>query len=302
MLGWWRRLLTVLATAATLVLGTAAAAHAGWGDPVNCTTDPTNPACVIVITDPGGGNDGGGGGTSGCHDYKDRLIPCFIDGKGWWGGDGCYYQRATGNDLQLAELLGGTVPPPGFWYVGTCGDPLTNWWPGGLTKYRVYGPNPGVDLLAQEAVKRLTLPAPQIHVNPDAATSQVVFVPTWLWVEPATFTSRSATASLAGLSVTAVAKPTKVTWSTGDGDNTVTCGGGGTAWVRGTDPAAASPDCGHTYTTTSSAQADGKFTLRATITWEISWSGGGQTGNEPALTSTSAVQVRVAETSVVNTR
>lgn len=300
MLGRSRRFLTVAGVAIALLLGSAVSAHADLGDPVNCITDPTNPACVIVITTPGGGS-GGGGGTSGCHDWKDRLIPCFIAGKGWWGGDGCYYQRAEGNDLQFAELLGGPVPPPAYWYVGACGDPLTNWWPAGLTKYRVYGPNPGVDLLAQEAVKRLTLPAPQIHANPDAGASQVVFVPTWLWVDPGTFTSRSATASLGGLSVTAVAKPTKVTWTTGDGV-TVTCRGGGTPWSPGNDPAAASPDCGHTYSTPSRTESDGKFTLRATITWEISWSGGGQTGVEPALTSTSSVQVRVAESSVVNTR
>jgi hypothetical protein len=301
MLGWWRRLIITGVVLAALLLGSAAAAYADLGDPVNCVVDPTNPACVIVITDPGGGIEGATGGTSGCHDSHGRLIPCFLDGKGWWGGDGCYYQRAMGDDLELAELLGGKVTPPGYWYVGACGDPLTNWWPAGFTRYAVFGPDPGIDLLAHEAIKRLRLPAPQIHASPDAGASQVVFVPTWLWVEPGTFTQRSATASLGGLSVTAVAKPIKASWETGDGA-TVICRGGGTAWVPGTDPAAVSPDCGHTYTTTSRSQSGGKYTLRATITWDISWSGGGQTGAEPALTSTSSVQVLVSEASAVTTR
>ncbi|ROO52719.1 hypothetical protein EDC02_7660 [Micromonospora sp. Llam0] len=299
MLGWGRRLIAAGIAAAAVVFGSAAAAQASWGDPVNCVTDPTNPACVITITDPGGSSSGGGSGTSGCHDSSGRLVPCFVEGKGWWGGDGCYYQHATGDDLAFAEALGGPVPPPAYWYLGTCGDPIDDWWPSGYTRFSVFGPNIGIELLAAEAVKRLTLPAPQIGVNPDAG-AQMVFVPTWLWVEPATFTSRSATASLGGLSVTAVATPARVTWTTGDGTS-VMCGRG-TPWTPGGDPAAESPDCGHTYTTTSHSQAGGIFTVRATVTWDISWSGGGQTGTEPALTSTSIVQVRVAESSVVNTQ
>jgi hypothetical protein len=226
-------------------------------------------------------------------------VPCYIDGKGWLGDSYCYYKRAEGAELAAAEALGGKVSPPAYWYVGSCGDPITNFWPPALVTYRVYDVNPGVTLLAQEAIRHLNLPAPQIQLSPSLPAPQVVYVPTWLWIEPGAYTARSATASLAGLSVTAVGTPTKVTWSTGDGAS-VTCARG-TAWTAGTDPAAASPDCGHTYTQASRGEPGGDYTVRATITWRVTWSGGGASGVEPALTSTSSVQVRVLESAAVNT-
>jgi hypothetical protein len=164
--------------------------------------------------------------------------------------------------------------------------------------FRVYGTSPGVTLLAQQAVRYLNLAPPQIRLNPGLSAPQVAYVPTWLWIDPAEFTVRSATASLVGLSVTAVATPTRVVWSTGDGA-VVDCGAG-TAWTAGSDASAASPDCGHTYTTASRGSPSGTFTLRATITWQVTWSGGGASGVEPALTSTSTVQVRVVEAAAVN--
>ncbi len=303
-----RRILTVGGVAAALLLGNAVAARADFGDPVNCVADPTNPACVIQIGTPGGPGDGGSSGTAGCHDWKGRAIPCYIPGKGWLGEGNCYFQRATGTDVALAETLGGKLNPPEYWYTGACGDPITNFWPAGLTVLRAYDTAPGITLLAQEAVRHLKLPAPQIRLNPDSSPKdptappvpQVVFVPTWLWIDSAVWAPRSATASLAGLSVTAVGTPTKVAWSTGD-RHTTTCGQG-TAWTPSADPKAASPDCGHVYSTPSRTADGGKYTVTATITWRVTWSGGGVTGTEPALTSTASVQVAVVEASAVNTR
>jgi hypothetical protein len=282
-----------------MVCSSAVAAAAGLGDPVNCTQNPTNPACVIQIGTPGGSGGGGAGGSSACHDGKGRVIPCYIPGKGWLGEMGCYFQRATGIDLALAEALGGKVDPPAHWYTGACGDPIANWWPTSFTVLRAYGLDPGLTLLAQEAVRHLQLPAPQIRLNPGPPAPQVVFVRTWLWVDSAVWAPRSATARLAGLSVTAVGTPTKVTWSTGDGGTTV-CGRG-TPWRAGTDPTKPSPDCGHTYTSPSREASGGKYTVTATITWQVTWSGGGTSGTEPALTSTASVPVPVIESAAVNT-
>ncbi len=295
-----RRLIVVGGVAAVLLLGNAVGARADFGDPVNCTQDPTNPACVIQIGTPGGSAGGGSNSSSGCHNYQGQAIPCYIPGKGWLGESYCYWQRATGNDLQLAELLGGKVNPPAYWYVGTCGDPITNFWPPGLTLLRAYDAEPGIQLLVQEAIKHLNLPAPQIRLNPAPPAPQVVYVPTWLWIDRSVWAPRSATASLAGLSVTAVGTPTKVTWSTGDG-GTKECGRG-TPWTAGTDPNKASPDCGHTYTTPSRDASGGKYTITATITWQVTWTGGGTSGTEPALTSTASVQVPVIESAAVNTK
>jgi len=282
-------------------------AQAGLGDPVNCVANPTNPACLIRIGDPGAPRGGGGGGSSGCRNEQGQAVPCFIPGKGWYGGDGCWYKRAEGIDLGAAEALGGKVTPPEYWYIGSCGDPITNFWPATLVRLRVFGVDPGVELLAQEAIRHLRLPPPQIRLNPDSSAEpggqqvpQVVFVPTWMWVDPVVWAPRSATASIAGLSVTAVGTPTKVMWSTGD-KHTITCGRG-TAWTPGTDPSVASPDCGHVYSEPSRNAMGGKYSVTATITWRVTWSGGGASGTEPALTSTASVPVQVVEASAVNTR
>jgi hypothetical protein len=294
-----RRPGVMVSVAAILVVVVAGSARADINDPVNCITDPTNPACVIDISRPGGTSGGGAGGSSGCHNGQGQAIPCNIPGKGWYGGDGCWYKRAEGTDLGAAEALGGKVDAPAYWYVGSCGDPITNFWPAGFIRFSVFAANPGIELLAQEAVKHLTLPPPQIRLNPESGVPQVVYVPTWMWVDQGVWAAQSATASLAGLSVTAVGTPTKVTWSTGDGDSQ-TCGKG-TPWRPGTNPASASPDCGHTYAVASRGAGGGKYTVTATITWRITWSGGGSSGTEPDLASTASVAVQVVEASAVNT-
>ena len=294
------RLITVGSVAVALLLSNAVTARADFGDPVNCTADPTNPACVIQIGTPSGSKGGGGSSSSGCHNSLGEAIPCYIEGKGWLGESYCYWQKATGDDLEAAEAFGGKAQPPGYWYVGSCGDPISNFWPPNLVLYRIYAREPGIELLVQEAIKHLNLLAPRIRLNPAPPAPQVVFVPTWLWIDDAVWASRSATASLAGLSVTAVGTPTTVTWSTGDGGSR-TCGKG-TPWTPGTNPASASPDCGHTYTSPSRGSAGGTYTVTATITWRITWSGGGTSGSEPDLTSTASVPVQVVEASAVNTK
>jgi hypothetical protein len=51
-------------------------------------------------------------------------------------------------------------------------------------------------VLAQTARRYLRLPPPGIQASPDVAADQIVNVPTWLWVDPATWGPRSATASV----------------------------------------------------------------------------------------------------------
>jgi hypothetical protein len=87
---------------------------------------------------------------------------------------------------------------------------------------------------------------------------------------------------------------------TADGDM-FTCGKG-PAWTPGADPKAASPDCGQVYSGPSRTVSGGRCTVTATITWQVTWSGGGATGTEPALTSTASVPVAVVESAAVNTR
>jgi hypothetical protein len=161
-----------------------------------------------------------------------------------------------------------------------------------VTKFRKFssasggGQDPAT--LAASAVKELRLPLPAIRVNPAPPAAQLVYLPTWLWVDAESWGALSATASVPSLSVTATATPIRLVISTGDGA-TVSCTGPGTAWATGRDPDTASPDCGHTYL------QPGSHAVTATVTWRVSWVGGGQTGTVPDLTTTSTITLTVIE-------
>ncbi|SRR6266536_1032306 len=79
-----------------------------------------------------------------------------------------------------------------------------------------------------------------------------------------------------------------------------------TARLRADEQAGRPPlsdaDCGHVNSDLSRTVSGGRYTVTATITWQVTWSGGGATGTEPALTSTASVQVAVVESAAVNTR
>jgi hypothetical protein len=295
---------SVLLAGATLIVA-ARPVLADPIDPVYCDQNPV-PGCVVRVETPG--RQGGSGqpgddiGVSVCHDPGGVVVPCYIDGRGSLGSDGCYYQPFDNG------------PPPagsdgtGSWYVRSCLDAAMNG-PLGvpLGGDLVWLPDADVpvspEALAQRAVSRLELPSPVIRVNPlvmvtpGAPPAQVVYVPTWLWVNSGSWRERSATASAGGLSVTATAEPTQVKWSTGDGATEV-CHGPGTPWKPGTDPSKQSPTCGHTYTVASRPT----YALGATVTWDITWSGGGESGTLPALTTTAETTLRVVESSALNTR
>lgn len=152
------------------------------------------------------------------------------------------------------------------------------------------------EVLARQARARLDLPDVVIRVNPSG--DQLVGLPTWLFLDPASWRAQSATASAPGISVTVTARPTQAVWSMGNGDSVV-CHGPGTPWRTGMDPAAASPDCGYRYLRSSAAAPSGSFTVTVTVSWQVTWSGAGQGGTVPGLTTTAAVQVRVTESQAV---
>ncbi len=279
-----RALTRVVAAAATAVVALApagvAAAGGGLGD-VDCKQRPSAPECEITVGTPSrpGGSTGGSGSDSG-GSGNDSEDP----------DSDCYWAPVEGDRPPPAGK-----GPQGGWYAWTCvGDGI------GSQGTPVWlDQAPGVDLgaLARTARSRLRLPAPGIRTNPDTAALVLVRVPMWLWVDPTTWGTRSAAASVPGVAVTATATPTKVRWSFGDGTD-LTCDGPGKPWTPGTDPRAASP-CGHTYTRSSAAAPGEAFTLRATVTWSVAWTGPGGGGTLAPLTTTSAVTVRVGQSQAV---
>lgn len=151
--------------------------------------------------------------------------------------------------------------------------------------------------LAPVARNQLRLPSPQIQANP--ADEQLVYLPTWLWLDSGDWGSVSATASVPGVSVTAVARPTSVVWTMGDGSS-VTCAGAGTPYGSSRSPTTPSPDCGYTYRTSSAGQPDSAYAVSATVHWTVTWAGAGQRGVFPDMTTTSNADFRVSESQALN--
>jgi hypothetical protein len=264
---------------------------------VNCSQTPS-PACDLGAGHSSApGQNGGGQGT----------------GAGNHGGGGA--ATPTGASCQWISVGGsgngqqGRPGPPGqegTWYVQSClvngswtTDPNTlTWVPLGAAapagNPQPAPPSPAQ--LAEIARKQLQFPMPSIAANPNG--EQLVSLPTWLWLSEG-WRTVSATVAVPGVSVTATATPTSVTWSMGDG-STVACAGPGTPFAPGSDPKASSPDCGHTYRTSSASQAGQAFPVTATVHWTVTWAGAGQGGVFPDMTTTGNAAFRVAESQALN--
>lgn len=301
------RLLPVALLAGALVIAPASAALAD--DPwiyTDCE-DGQSPTCTTSAgtskQKPGKsgrareGSARPAGGPRVCKDMAGTVLSCSNPDFGEWeDSSSCYLRPASPAEAQVApfEEAG---EGPGGWFQATCfGYQGT----GGALVWRPTAEGTGAPappppvVIARRAVDMLELTSPVIGASPSPEAEQLVQLPTWLWVQPGSWAQQSATASVPGVSVTATATPTKVTWSMGDG-NSVVCRGPGTPFSAGGDPRAESPTCGHTYRQSSAGQPDSAFAVTATMSWSITWAGGGQEGGLPALETTSETAFRVAE-------
>ncbi len=220
-----------------------------------------------------------------------------------WGSGGARFVSLARPLTQDTVLAQGPAPG-GAWYVYQCSgqgqrDALYRapvWIPDGQAPGAA--PLPSPEELAQQAWSQLRLPSPVIGSSP--AGTQLVQLPTWLWLNRAMWRPQSATASVPGVSVTATATPTSVSWVMGDG-STVSCAGTGTPFPAHGDPRAASPDCGHTYQRSSASAPGERFPAMATVSWRITWSGAGASGTFPDLTTSATASFRVAEAQALGT-
>jgi hypothetical protein len=214
---------------------------------------------------------------------------------------------------QDAATFGAGGPTPGAWYFVKCpGRDLTIY--NGALSWFPSGSRPGATLpaiapsaLALQADASLTLPSPIVNLNPSAFS--VVNLNTWLWIDPQVWHSFRATATAGGVSATAIATPTSVSWSMGDG-HTVVCGGPGTPYQPTVSADVQTTDCSYTYAESSAAQPSIEgdtnqraFRVTATILWTVSWSSAGAVGGGPLppLHTSSVVPVRVEQVESVGT-
>jgi hypothetical protein len=304
-----KRSLTLAVVTAVLVLfGAGSAAWAeGAGSSVQCQQSSA-PGCTVTVGSGGVSPGSAAGATpqsgvaSGgtCSNFRGDPAPCSDPVYGFMGSDGCYWKADTAyQPVAGAEQHAGEA---GSWYLVSCTAGTFAGTAGGLVwvPAGAAAPLPAPEVLARQAVNQLSLPGPRVMTSPPPDRMQLVNVATWLWLEQGAWAPVSATASVPGESVTATASPMSVTWSLGDG-STVVCNGPGTPYAAGGAPAAPSPDCGHTYARSSAGEPGGVFVVSATVSWGVSWTGGGQTGTLPALTTTSSAQLRVGESQAINT-
>jgi hypothetical protein len=213
--------------------------------------------------------------------------------------DSCFATEAPPSIQQLLGIGGAT---PGYWADWTCtgavmSDPIPLEWV-------VATPPPlavNVALLALEAESKLPLDPPTIETAPPSGTTQLVGVPTWLWIGSGSWQDRSATATAGTVVATATAEPAKVVWNMGDGTQ-VTCDGPGTVY----DPSApnAATDCSYTWTQPSSSATNGEFTVTATVYWQVAWTAAGAPGGGTfglVAGPTTQQEVRVTESQAINT-
>ena len=295
-------------TAVMLGIGASAASGAGG---VECV--PGEEWCRVDAGTPGapGGGQAAGGGGSGVETPRicrlpstGEVFPCQDDDWGWFSNlDGCYYLVAAPQPAADHSSWQGKFPD-GAVYVVTCmvrlGGPGTNggwtWLPSPPDGYGAASITPGE--LAAQAVDQMALRGPAIHITVPSDRIGLVGVPVWLWtdVTPTTWGPNAATASVPGLSITATAQATSITWDMGDG-TTVSCPSAGTPYVTG---GIHSPTCEHVYAVSSAGQPDDAFTITGTTTWEVTWVGGGTSG-ALTVTRSASTTVRIGEMQVLVT-
>jgi len=267
----------------------AAADDLGFGE-VDCEQFPDHPDCRVSAGVFAPVMSTGPEGSVVCR-LDGEVVPCVTD-EGWLGSDGCRYLHQAG------AVLPPGVEGPGGVYLPTCPADPPN-----ARRTLVWIPDADAPAaaLGAVAVSRLVLPRPQVVLSPPPTAPQLVRLPTWLWLEEGWWAAeRHATASVPGVGVTAVATPVRVDLQMGDG-GLVSCHGPGTAWTAGMDPRAQSPDCGYVYSRPSAGQPGGAYTVSATVTWAVSWSGAGASGQAGPLFSTGSQPVAVVESQTVVT-
>jgi hypothetical protein len=163
-------------------------------------------------------------------------------------------------------------------------------------------------ILADLAYQHMQLPDTEVSLAPDGTTK--VNLPTWAWLDKAVFGKVQATAALNvpgfNIQATTTATPVALKLEPGTEDAETYPASGecvmnaddsiGEPYAKG--KADRTPPCGLRYLRSS---GNGTFNLKATITWDITWTGtGGAGGDMPNGTFGSDQAVTVQEIQSVN--
>jgi len=201
--------------------------------------------------------------------FKDRYINgnpytnfnLDKQGKGYW------WDSYTDDDRAADPSAADCTDPP-FWVDTGAAPPAVK---NAVTP----------EILAQLAYAQIRIPQGKASTNPDGTLT--VNLPTWVWLDDATFHPVSVRAYVAvlGIEATTTATPVSLHIDPGTQDADVYPASGdcpidakgdiGTPYAPGDT---GDPPCGVTYL--RSTQGTGPYPLKATVTWKISWTGTGQ--------------------------
>ena len=274
-------------------------------DSVRCDLDYTTGSqiCIVQVDETGASGDTTSASmpntnaVSRCS-FRGLEIPCTgPDGGSWWYLDmGCYVSAVSpappvGDAVWQGRTTGGIYSC----VAGPAGQP----WPGSMFWLPAQPGGPGAPpdpaQVARRAIDQMQLRRITIGMVPESGPDRVgiVGIPAWMWVadrSDQTFGPITRTASSGSVSVTATGRVEKIVWDMGDGSK-VTCTTAGTPFYDGAG-GTKSPDCGYVYS------KQGTYTVTATSYWEVTWSGGGQSGTIP-LTMASSTTVVIGELQAV---
>jgi hypothetical protein len=209
----------------------------------------------------------------------------------------CTYDVMSANEVDIADHMAknGMGPSrgdgPGTWYWKTCVDAS------GLASATVAWVPQRADpeSAARRALQYTSLPEPAIGMSPPADRGAVVNVPLWLWVNSQAWNPTVATATIDGVTVTTMARPDRVVWNLGNGDEVV-CDGPGTPYDPARPEADQHSDCTYLF------RQAGTFTITATLEWHVTWTavgvaGGGDLG---VVRRSASATVAVSEIQALN--
>jgi hypothetical protein len=199
----------------------------------------------------------------------------------------------------IPQIKGYRANNSGYWWTtvinlqvpGGCSLPLIAWVPNGAAP--PLPQVPAVDL-ADYAYNHMTLPSPQLTVNP--VTRSYVSLPTYVWAAIRNGTNQQVTATLGAQSATVTANAGQLSLAiSGPGSTYSPCPATGSSSPLGQPPKnsgpGTTPDCGVVFSAASPA---------ATISASLSWGITSNYGGFPAIPVTANKTVSVAEIQGLN--
>lgn len=278
-----RRTVVAAALAASVAAAPLVATPAGADEHVPCHEPaPTEGLEEWMNRCYGDIATGQGGGTTGCvmRDvpwWGSAPVRCSHPQLGFWSNrEQCYLRPAIPPPPADHPAWDDRDPADGLVYQLSCpylhGVDGRDWrdWP----QLRFYPAGEGgLGRIVDEAIGRLDLAGPDIHLAPGPDGAGLVGLPVWMWTTetPATWGPQRLRLPALGWELVVEATVDRIEWEMGDGNRAPPCDTPGTPYQPeyGARP---SPDCGYDGYQQPSATLPGSvYTVTATAYWRVDW-------------------------------